>query len=316
MTGSRRHILLCFIILLFACNSCLRLLHDAPVESVERARISFSIHGENLALASEPELKGSLVTDDNLFPVYVSAYTPDGQIYFDKVMIGASSQIDPDEYDSGYLWPDASLGFVAANVDVESSRLVSDFSFNPVTSTASFKCHLVDTLYADDARHLKDYVFAMTLNKSESDGVVPLDFHHCFSAVSFKINQFPYETNRIVKSVSIMNVQSAATCRFGPDMEFIWDDYTAEFVDYKQAINQFVPDGGFITEGENLFMMIPQDLSADAAICVLFYMHDTEQRGHEMVVTYKIQSLTPKWEPGHRYVYSISYDGQCSCEQD
>jgi hypothetical protein len=299
------------------CSSCTHDWGYTILPSADRTPVLFSIDENGLDTCPVPELKGTVTTFSNLFPVYVSAYTAsDGILYFGSVEIGTSSLVGAGEYDSGYMWPDNSLKFIATNADFRTSRLVSDFSFNPETSVCTFDCHLVDTLYSNDARHLHDYVFAMTPDKSEADGVVPLDFHHCFSSVAFKINVFPYETNRLVKSVSVLNVQSVATCSFGPDMNFNWHCYTDEFVSYRQAINLPVPDGSLITEGENVFMMIPQELSSEAAISVVFYMHDTQQHGHEMIVTYKIAQLTPQWLPGKRYVYAISYDGQCTCEQN
>ncbi len=169
-----------------------------------------------------------------------------------------------------------------------------------------------------DAEAQHDLLLAgSACNKEGSDnGRAPLKFHHAMSAVKFAVRDV---LEGEVVNVKISGVKSSGTCAFTTDPdtglgEVVWtgqqgsETYSQNF-NYKVAGN--VVDTKDDTKDEILnakmpektFMMIPQQIPADAEITVTLKRKDLAD------VTLKgkiLDNNVTEWKPGHEYVYTIS----------
>ena len=309
-------------------------------------------------LTDAPAVKGDMVTDQNLVSFYTMSYfTPQDneptRKYFDMTYIDSEDK-EGDVYTTDYYWPQESLDFFAVNFKptLASATLPSmqEKETNPgwVTKSGSVEDYgsisvawdqpviyyqyqdnspFVEFTYAlpapdgenkSDALNQPDYVFAIAKDRVEDDGVVPLNFAHCFSAVTFKLGtQFMSETGRQVKEVKISGVPSSGVCTITPadadSLNFIWDTEGADRLTYCQTVpvagdDTNIANNTIINSGEMTFMLIPHELSADAKITITVSLHNDRDpfHRHDMVVEVALKDLTPEWEPGKKYTYSIS----------
>lgn len=317
---------------------------------------SVSVNDDPIFSLPEPAVKGAPVTTANLEDFYISASFDQSLKYIDWQHIGPDNKVNVNDqtlYDTGYYWPQKSLDFFATNFSSdalsssalssgadpqEGSSSVENYNASSVAWTESavnfgydgdgapqavftYALPEPDTELRMDALNQPDYVFAITKDRVEEDGVVPLDFAHSLSAVTFKLgNEFLSETGRQVKEVSVSGVPSSGVCTISPaaegELSFVWDTEGADRVTYRQSIpseNANVPNNTVINDGEMTFMLIPHTVQPDAEIKFVFNLHDgqTSQNGdvsfeHEWVVTVNLSDLTSEWLPGKKYTYSIS----------
>ncbi|MDE6272472.1 MAG: fimbrillin family protein [Muribaculaceae bacterium] len=169
-----------------------------------------------------------------------------------------------------------------------------------------------------DAEYQPDLLLAgLACNKEGSvDGRVPLNFHHALSAVKFAVRDV---LEGEVVNIKISGVRSSGNCNFSYDPSsglgnIIWDSqsgtetYSQNF-NYKVAGNVVNPSDETKDEvmnakmPEKTFMLIPQEIPADAEIIVTLKrtgLEDVTLRG-------KIRdNNVTEWKPGHEYVYTIS----------
>ncbi|MBE6251388.1 MAG: fimbrillin family protein [Bacteroidales bacterium] len=170
-----------------------------------------------------------------------------------------------------------------------------------------------------DARFQPDYVFAISQNRSQNQGVVPLRFAHCFSAVTFRIGSaFMSSEGRQVKSIRISGVPNTGTCDISEQdgqMDFVWHTDDAERTTFTQDIASEgdatnIENNQIINADELTFMLIPHEISEDETITITFGLHAGEDSAHDWVVQLKIRDLfaddtDPEWLPGKRYTYTI-----------
>lgn len=317
---------------------------------------SVSVNDDPVFGLAEPAVKGAPVTTGNLEDFYISASFDETLKYIDWQHIGQDNKVTVNEqtlYDTGYYWPQKSLDFFATNFSsdaVSSSTLssgadpqegsssVENYNASSVAWTESavnfgydgdgapqavftYALPEPDTELRMDALNQPDYVFAITKDRVEEDGVVPLDFAHSLSAVTFKLGtEFLSETGRQVKEVSVSGVPSSGICTISPaaegELNFDWNTEGADRVTYRQSVpseNANVPNNTVINDGEMTFMLIPHIVQPDAEIKFVFNLHagQTSQNGdvsfeHEWTVSVNLSDLTSEWLPGKKYTYSIS----------
>ena len=301
--------------------------------------------------------KGSPVTSDNIGEFYVTAFLSPEVKYMENVALTDDDKDvvnDVAYYTLDYYWPKETLDFFASNFLIAkgSSSLgnLDEVVANPNwTKAASVEPYTQSTgIYGydedgtcmgqfayslpdpdptlmRDAENQPDYVVAIADGMSEdtNDGVVPLDFAHCFTAVVFKIgNEFLNPEGRQVREISVSDVASSGVCTYRVSntgaIAFDWDTEGAQTATYRQLIDYDgtqtnVGNGETVNDGELTFMLIPHTLSEDASIRITFAMHETldDQYHHEVVVEKKIRELFPdivekKWLPGKKYIYTIA----------
>ena len=129
-------------------------------------------------------------------------------------------------------------------------------------------------------------------NKRET---IVLNFSHLCTAVKFKVGEGLEDA---ITSISIKNVYGSGTYSVAAGK---WTTTGEANGTYTLTIDsEDTSEGTELTQGENIFMMIPQTLPEDAAIEVTF-MED----GQEQTLTASI-SDKKEWEKGHTVVYTIS----------
>ncbi|MDE6005990.1 MAG: fimbrillin family protein [Muribaculaceae bacterium] len=156
-------------------------------------------------------------------------------------------------------------------------------------------------------------------NKSGSNsGRAPLEFHHALSAVKFAIRDV---LGGEVVNVTISGVRSKGRCDFTYDAETKTGDIswsaqsgTASFSqNFNYEVSDRIVDPADDSKDEVLndrmpektFMMIPQDIPADAEIIVT--LKRTGMTPEQITLRGKIRdNALTTWLPGHEYVYTIS----------
>ena len=124
---------------------------------------------------------------------------------------------------------------------------------------------------------------------------VNLRFSHLCTAVKFKVGE---GLENAITSISLKNVYGSGTYSVAAGK---WTTTGEANGTYTLTIDsEDTSEGTELTQGENIFMMIPQTLPEDAAIEVTF-MED----GREQTLTASI-SDKKEWEKGHTVIYTIS----------
>lgn len=189
-----------------------------------------------------------------------------------------------------------------------------------------------------DAEVQKDLLLAITdASKKRPErtdkGLVELQFTHPLAAVKFAVRDVLEGT---VKSITLRNIKSTGDCTYTLNLDqqsgyyiytrtgkYVWENQS-EPTEFRQVFNVDVPDseneddirnnerdedGDYsITahKPEATFMMIPQEISADAEIEVVMTQTVFPGKG-DLVFRGKIKdNNVTKWEAGKEYVYTIS----------
>lgn len=171
-----------------------------------------------------------------------------------------------------------------------------------------------------DAEKQPDLMFAISeCSKSESDdGKAPLNFRHALSAIKFAVRDVVDGT---IEKITISGVYGSGHCVYqlsetGKDGVFTWDKLGDKNSSYSQQFNYEVKgientpatDGSEDivlndTKPKMTFMLIPQEISADAKIEIVFKRKD----GQSFTLSGNIRdNNVTKWEPGKEYIYTIS----------
>ena len=185
-----------------------------------------------------------------------------------------------------------------------------------VTNTkATFNFKTPSGTNGKDAESQPDLMFATNLcdRAGSENGTVPMNFSHALSAIKFAIRDVVDGT---IESISIKGVAGSGKCVYDFSTGgFTWSDYGDAGSSYSQTFGYNVTGVTSTPTGESsdvelndqmpekTFMLIPQDIPADAEIEVVFKRND--DRTFTMSGKINDNKVT-KWEPGKEYIYTIS----------
>ncbi|MDE5870297.1 MAG: fimbrillin family protein, partial [Muribaculaceae bacterium] len=216
-------------------------------------------------------------------------------------------------------WPgDKVVDFYAVSPSSEFSNLQN---LQVSTGRISFKYALTSKGDNRDAEAQQDLLLSSSsCNKSGSiNGRAPLMFTHALSAVKFAIRDV---ANGEIENIKISGVKTQGECRYVWDAlsekgSVSWSSLSGNG-EFSQNFNYKVSGLGAVdktdenadivlnnTMPEKTFMMIPQDIPADAEIIVT--VKRTGMTPERIEVRGKIRANDIKeWKAGHEYVYTIS----------
>lgn len=145
----------------------------------------------------------------------------------------------------------------------------------------------------------KDVVVATTEEiAGNANTTQPLTFRHICTAVKFKVgDQMQAGT---IKKITISGVHNSGAYDMASDSWQLGSNTTAFSIeqDIEMTGNE---SGSMITDGENTFMMLPQELPAGAKVEIIF--HDS-QAGTDRTFSASIGGMT--WPQGKTVTYSLS----------
>lgn len=246
----------------------------------------------------------------------------------DDIFMPENTEVQPYEGNNSiwstatnYYWPENNrLLHFSAIAPTSAETLLEDLSIT--NEEISFNYTVPKTTDSDtpkDAEQQPDIMFAIAeCNKSTSDdGKVPLNFRHALSAIKFAVRDVVDGT---IERITISGVAGSGHCTYQlPATEgdgfFTWSDF-GEATSYSQQFDYEV--SGITTppssDGkedivlndkmpEMTFLLIPQKLTDDASIEIVFNRKD----GESFILSGKINdNLVTEWESGKEYVYTIS----------
>ncbi len=222
-----------------------------------------------------------------------------------------------------YYWPPKGkelrfFAFAPATVTEPAEVTVPSSVTNlEVTNTqATFNFKTPSGTNGKDAESQPDLMFATNLcdRAGSKNGTVPMNFSHALSAIKFAIRDVVDGT---IENISITGVAGSGKCVYDFSTGgFAWSDYGNAGSSYSQTFGYKVTgvtstpssDGSSDVVLNNqmpgkTFMLIPQDIPAEAKIEVVFKRND----GQTFNMSGKINdNKVTKWEPGKEYVYTIS----------
>lgn len=145
----------------------------------------------------------------------------------------------------------------------------------------------------------KDVVVATTEEiAGNANTTQPLTFRHICTAVKFKVgDQMQAGT---IKKITISGVHNSGAYDMASDSWQLGSNTTAFSIeqDIEMTGNE---SGSMITDGENTFMMLPQELPAGAKVEIIF--HDS-QAGTDRTFSASIGGMT--WPQGKTVTYKLS----------
>lgn len=287
----------------------------SATQELDPIEMEGKVNGETVYLTAEvtdgfpgdnnrPMTRGTQVTDTNkktLMKTFgVSAYTDkDGTP--DYMYNETATLDDNDGYwypQEKYYWPTGKqLSFYAWYPTAADGLTLTD---NPNGGAPEINY----TVPGDVAKQV-DLMSAKAIEKddptSTTDGyaTTDLEFSHALSAVRFVLgNDLPSCT---IKSITLKNIRYSGTYVLSADT---WKNVGTDTRDF--GINwdskKVTGSGGTpITDSNETFFMIPQDLSKDVTVEVTLFDGDTD-----ITLKASIGGTDVKWEKGNTYTYYIS----------
>lgn len=168
----------------------------------------------------------------------------------------------------------------------------------------------------NDAVNQPDLIFAITPDQKKPTVTdkVELVFHHALSAILFKMGNLPEGV--MITDISLKNVSSSGECtyRLGEDeMEFAWELEEGK-ANYTQTFNatKVGTEEQLISEGEKLFMMLPQNLKENDVILEISFKVD--KKVHVLQTRLDLKDFPYLWEADTKYTYIISTTGLVDVE--
>lgn len=238
--------------------------------------------------------RGAAVTQDDFYDKFhVLAYwmkdgTSTGQFYMNTDVTDKGNNLWSS--DRTYIWPGKAhtLTFYAwAPAD---AGIISPSS--PESTTLEYT---VPTTVTDQ----KDVVVATTEEiAGNANTTQPLAFRHICTAVKFKVgDQMQAGT---IKKITISGVHNSGAYDMASDSWQLGSNTKGFSIeqDIEMTGNE---SGSMITDGENTFMMLPQELPAGAKVEIIF--HDS-QAGTDRTFSASIGGMT--WPQGKTVTYSLS----------
>lgn len=238
--------------------------------------------------------RGAAVTQDDFYDKFhVLAYwkkdgTSTGQFYMNTDVTDKGNNLWSS--DRTYIWPGKAhtLTFYAwapADAGITSPS-------SPESTTLEYT---VPTTVTDQ----KDVVVATTEEiAGNANTTQPLAFRHICTAVKFKVgDQMQAGT---IKKITISGVHNSGAYDMASDSWQLGSNTTAFSIeqDIEMTGNE---SGSMITDGENTFMMLPQELPAGAKVEIIF--HDS-QAGTDRNFSASIGGMT--WPQGKTVTYTLS----------
>ena len=238
--------------------------------------------------------RGAAVTQDDFYDKFhVLAYwkkdgTSTGQFYMNTDVTDKGNNLWSS--DRTYIWPGKAhtLTFYAwapADAGITSPS-------SPESTTLEYT---VPTTVTDQ----KDVVVATTEEiAGNANTTQPLAFRHICTAVKFKVgDQMQAGT---IKKITISGVHNRGAYDMASDSWQLGSNTTAFSIeqDIEMTGNE---SGSMITDGENTFMMLPQELPAGAKVEIIF--HDS-QAGTDRTFSASIGGMT--WPQGKTVTYTLS----------
>lgn len=238
--------------------------------------------------------RGAAVTQDDFYDKFhVLAYwkkdgTSTGQFYMNTDVTDKGNNLWSS--DRTYIWPGKAhtLTFYAwapADAGITSPS-------SPESTTLEYT---VPTTVTDQ----KDVVVATTEEiAGNANTTQPLAFRHICTAVKFKVgDQMQAGT---IKKITISGVHNSGAYDMASDSWQLGSNTTAFSIeqDIEMTGNE---SGSMITDGENTFMMLPQELPAGAKVEIIF--HDS-QAGTDRTFSASIGGMT--WPQGKTVTYKLS----------
>lgn len=238
--------------------------------------------------------RGAAVTQDDFYDKFhVLAYwkkdgTSTGQFYMNTDVTDKGNNLWSS--DRTYIWPGKAhtLTFYAwapADAGITSPS-------SPESTTLEYT---VPTTVTDQ----KDVVVATTEEiAGNANTTQPLAFRHICTAVKFKVgDQMQAGT---IKKITISGVHNSGAYDMTSDSWQLGSNTTAFSIeqDIEMTGNE---SGSMITDGENTFMMLPQELPAGAKVEIIF--HDS-QAGTDRTFSASIGGMT--WPQGKTVTYTLS----------
>lgn len=238
--------------------------------------------------------RGAAVTQDDFYDKFhVLAYwkkdgTSTGQFYMNTDVTDKGNNLWSS--DRTYIWPGKAhtLTFYAwapADAGITSPS-------SPESTTLEYT---VPTTVTDQ----KDVVVATTEEiAGNANTTQPLAFRHICTAVKFKVgDQMQAGT---IKKITISGVHNSGAYDMASDSWQLGSNTTAFSIeqDIEMTGNE---SGSMITDGENTFMMLPQELPAGAKVEIIF--HDS-QAGTDRTFSASIGGMT--WPQGKTVTYTLS----------
>lgn len=238
--------------------------------------------------------RGAAVTQDDFYDKFhVLAYwkkdgTSTGQFYMNTDVTDKGNNLWSS--DRTYIWPGKAhtLTFYAwapADAGITSPS-------SPESTTLEYT---VPTTVTDQ----KDVVVATTEEiAGNANTTQPLAFRHICTAVKFKVGD-QMQTGTI-KKITISGVHNSGAYDMASDSWQLGSNTTAFSIeqDIEMTGNE---SGSMITDGENTFMMLPQELPAGAKVEIIF--HDS-QAGTDRTFSASIGGMT--WPQGKTVTYTLS----------
>ena len=238
--------------------------------------------------------RGAAVAQDDFYDKFhVLAYwkkdgTSTGQFYMNTDVTDKGNNLWSS--DRTYIWPGKAhtLTFYAwapADAGITSPS-------SPESTTLEYT---VPTTVTDQ----KDVVVATTEEiAGNANTTQPLAFRHICTAVKFKVgDQMQAGT---IKKITISGVHNSGAYDMASDSWQLGSNTTGFSIeqDIEMTGNE---SGSMITDGENTFMMLPQELPAGAKVEIIF--HDS-QAGTDRTFSASIGGMT--WPQGKTVTYTLS----------
>ncbi len=265
----------------------------------------------------------SIDYDESYNPVtkfQATALAADNTVYFDNL---------PQTIDEAglaitdYAWPDNPLTFFAytATKNLESVspifRVRRGETGNTTVATGQFYYSLPASDGRNDAVNQPDVVFAMVPNVSDNGQPVNLLFHHALSSILFKVGKMPAGTK--LTSVALKGMYASGTCEMQSDaadgynnVKFDWTvDGTATYSYVQEFGGQTATEGSRMGSEQCLFMMVPQDVQADALIELKIMMDDREYTFQK-----SLGEIVDVLLADHKYVFTIGLNDEVDITVD
>lgn len=288
---------------------------SAPAtQELDPIKMQGKVNGETVYLTAEvtdgfpgdnnrPMTRGTQITDTDkktLMKTFgVSAYTnKDGKPDY---MYNETAEVEDDGYwypKGKYYWPTGKQLSFYAWYPTEADGMTLTYNPNGGAPEINY------TVPGDVAKQV-DLMSAKAIEKddptSTTDGyaTTDLEFSHALSAVRFVLgNDLPSCT---IKSITLKNIRYSGTYVLSADT---WKNVGTDTRDF--GINwdskKVTGSGGTpITDSNETFFMIPQDLSKDVTVEVTLFDGDTD-----ITLKASIGGTDVKWEKGNTYTYYIS----------
>ena len=256
---------------------------------------------DHLPLLGTEETKGAPISESNLGTLYgtinTTVYDASGSVYVSEDKDGnkktmkdveVSFSSDKWSFNDSYYWPKAGGDlYFCSMAPVEllpegTSPLVSNIAWDKDSKLLTFdytmpepegKDPLIDQV--NDAVNQKDILVGVDAN-NKSGGKAKINLYHSLTGVRFMMGE-SNSANMVLTSASLNNFYSKGTATLDPSVTFSESQPNVTWTGLGEK-KSFVQSYGVTTWAENVlldatgektFMVIPQELGADAEMSVL-----------------------------------------------